>query len=140
MTGNELLRLAGERIDEPTPAIRARARLRLNAEIRKAARRPGVTWMQRAIAAAAASLAFSLVVAQPSAPPDMVNPRHVPEPSVHRLELINTRIAVVRSRLRSAEGEQADMLRHRLAHLRRVRSEVCSAFAPASMPSGCPRG
>lgn len=137
MTGNELLRLAGEAVDEPTPAIRSRARLQLNAEIRKA-RRPGVTWMQRAIAVAAASVAFGLVVAQPSAPPDEVNPRHVPEPSTDRLELVNTRIVEVRGRLHGAEDEKADRLRERLERLLTVRAEICSAFVPASKPSGCP--
>lgn len=140
MTADELLRLAGERVGEPTPAIRARARLRLNAQIAKAARPPAVTWMQRAIAVAAASVAFGLVVAQPSAPPDAGNPRHVPQHSIDRLELINSRIAEVRGRLRGAQGEQGDLLRERLAHLRSVRSEICSAFAPASTPLGCPPG
>ena len=140
MSGSELLRLAGEGVDEPTPAMRARARLCLNAEIRKAVRRPGVTWIQRSIAVAAASVAFGLVVTQPSAPPDAGNSRHVPEPSTDKLEMINSRIGEVRDRLRGAKGEQADALLDRLARLRIVRSEICSTFAPASTTSGCPPG
>lgn len=140
MTADELLRLAGERVEEPTPAARARAKLRLNAEIGKAARRPTVTRMQRAIAVAAASVAFGLVVAQPSAPPDRSNPQNGLQHSIDRLELISSRIAEVRRQLRGAQGEQGDLLRERLAHLKSVRSEICAAFAPASRPSARPSG
>jgi hypothetical protein len=138
VTWDELLRLAGERVDGPTPAVRARARLRLNAEISRAPRRPGATWMQRAIAVAAASVAFGLVITQPSAPPDTGNAGHVPQHSIDKLELINGRITEVRARLRSAEGEARGLLRERLAHLRSVRLEICGAFAPPRVPSGCP--
>ena len=124
---DDLLRLAGEQVQGPSPAQRAAGRVKLNAVMRESGVRSRKLWFT--VPAVAAALTVALAVSVGRAPVVSPSPsitRHAADQDLARLRQLDERIAATRSALSEAPADQVRVLRETLQKLRDRQSALCA--------------